>query len=984
MPMGNVQKRAGSLFKGKKTKKKFYETRSFNSKQELIQYFISRGKTAAQASAAWERGYRGTTQKKSSTKPPKEDWLTKHEREKEEREEANRKDLSEGKMKDLSHDIKNMSTKEFVDKHKRTKEYFIKILGDPDKPKNKSKKSEPVSEAEVLEGDLIIVPGMRKMKDRSFTPHKQDRRDHEVEMARSDVYAAVKDATRIYKTIKNRTEDQGLMGWQQSYITLAADYLNSVADSLEHDSKVSEMTGGVLAGGMSNFEEDVAEDQINELSPETLASYKKKAGADATAADKRGDYARGNKRMRGIIKATKKQFDKDAKGVTEGFPHDVDHLPGKTIKHTTNTNCTVCHGRKSMYKLDGKLFADNKPGSTKVKCSTCKGTGDKQGVAEEAEQVDEGYYRIRHWPKGKSTAKFVTIQAKDIKQARSIAQNHPHFKDSDVDSIDRLIDNPTKYGLNPHKVLKLDAAYWSKEKVEQVDEAKKPTAREKEAAALLRSYKINRDNERRVIAKMGNHAYNAALDRWNIINGLTPATKRVISKEKVEQVDEDRVSGHKTYQHHDGSWYVEDENENVVLRNASKGEAEHAVYTGNKKLQQGVTEGLIARTDEFKVELDEDGLVHLLDGEETVRVSMPIDIWKRMAGKKGKVDEFSVEVDDGQVHVLDGEETIRVSMPIDIWKQLGKKGVTENTGNQITDESRSMTVVQYLLDKMLQLQNKAMMAIDRERWSELDQIKDEMEKTENKIRRSGPGGDKRMDDFFKNVGNKNPMDVLDPDDTKTSVKENRWRNRLWSPYWSPSNQERKDQSAVDSETRSARRREQSAGLEDEDNIPQRSNTFIYYIRIDGKILKNKRGELFKFNSTAAANKAINTMQSRPWNKDKTFTVTQNPNDDTGTIKESGHQDDQKEREENLRYSRSRADVAGDVRKNIDPNKKEENCPKCGGDMVSEELMNEKKDACYYKVKSRYKVWPSAYASGALVKCRKAGASNWGNKSKNES
>ena len=41
----------------------------------------------------------------------------------------------------------------------------------------------------------------------------------------------------------------------------------------------------------------------------------------------------------------------------------------------------------------------------------------------------------------------------------------------------------------------------------------------------------------------------------------------------------------------------------------------------------------------------------------------------------------------------------------------------------------------------------------------------------------------------------------------------------------------------------------------------------------------------------------------------------------------------------------------------------------------------KQDACYHKVKSRYKVWPSAYASGALVKCRKVGAKNWGNKSK---
>ena len=54
------------------------------------------------------------------------------------------------------------------------------------------------------------------------------------------------------------------------------------------------------------------------------------------------------------------------------------------------------------------------------------------------------------------------------------------------------------------------------------------------------------------------------------------------------------------------------------------------------------------------------------------------------------------------------------------------------------------------------------------------------------------------------------------------------------------------------------------------------------------------------------------------------------------------------------------------------------------DAITEEEFDEaagEKDACYHKVKSRYKVWPSAYASGALVKCRKVGASNWGNKSK---
>ena len=57
-----------------------------------------------------------------------------------------------------------------------------------------------------------------------------------------------------------------------------------------------------------------------------------------------------------------------------------------------------------------------------------------------------------------------------------------------------------------------------------------------------------------------------------------------------------------------------------------------------------------------------------------------------------------------------------------------------------------------------------------------------------------------------------------------------------------------------------------------------------------------------------------------------------------------------------------------------------------GKRLTEEQFDEaagKKDACYHKVKARYDVWPSAYASGALVKCRRVGAKNWGNKSKKE-
>jgi hypothetical protein len=60
--------------------------------------------------------------------------------------------------------------------------------------------------------------------------------------------------------------------------------------------------------------DDVTEETtVNELSNDLLARYKKKAADQASAADKVGDYAKGNKRFSGIIKATKKQFDNDLK-----------------------------------------------------------------------------------------------------------------------------------------------------------------------------------------------------------------------------------------------------------------------------------------------------------------------------------------------------------------------------------------------------------------------------------------------------------------------------------------------------------------------------------------------------------------------------------------------------------------------------------------------------------------------------------------------
>ena len=55
------------------------------------------------------------------------------------------------------------------------------------------------------------------------------------------------------------------------------------------------------------------ESALSELSTEKLAQYKKASGADAKKADADGDYARGDKRFKGINRATSKQFDNDLK-----------------------------------------------------------------------------------------------------------------------------------------------------------------------------------------------------------------------------------------------------------------------------------------------------------------------------------------------------------------------------------------------------------------------------------------------------------------------------------------------------------------------------------------------------------------------------------------------------------------------------------------------------------------------------------------------
>jgi hypothetical protein len=107
---------------------------------------------------------------------------------------------------------------------------------------------------------------------------------------------------------------------------------------------------------------NMSEGSLKELSTEKLAQYKKAAGADAKKADADGDYARGDKRFKGINKATNKQFDNDLKkhgqqGMAERVRDPEDWDEGNT--EPPNNFAVSINGKKwKVFQGRGK-YADD-------------------------------------------------------------------------------------------------------------------------------------------------------------------------------------------------------------------------------------------------------------------------------------------------------------------------------------------------------------------------------------------------------------------------------------------------------------------------------------------------------------------------------------------------------------------------------------------------------------------------------------------------
>jgi uncharacterized protein YjgD (DUF1641 family) len=137
---------------------------------------------------------------------------------------------------------------------------------------NSINESAELSEAHLEEDDVIVVPGQGRKSKTGFVPHGQSRVDHEVEMARSDLFSAAKNAQQVYSMIKDVSEDEGLDGWVQEKIIKANDYLNTIREYLE-----GKQVQGMNEQGMA---EESSKNKYSNLSNRGVNRGIKRAGDD--------------------------------------------------------------------------------------------------------------------------------------------------------------------------------------------------------------------------------------------------------------------------------------------------------------------------------------------------------------------------------------------------------------------------------------------------------------------------------------------------------------------------------------------------------------------------------------------------------------------------------------------------------------------------------------------------------------------------------
>jgi hypothetical protein len=148
--------------------------------------------------------------------------------------------LSEGKMKDLSMDLRagkdGLSDIEFKKKYSKTKEEMRKAMQD-------SRKEQKVNEADLSEDDVILIPGQGRKLKSGFIKHDPDKAEHEGQTLKNSLHTIIRVAQHLDKELSSRDNFpewvSEKIGATKSMMVSVMDYLIS-AKEMQHDTDAME------------------------------------------------------------------------------------------------------------------------------------------------------------------------------------------------------------------------------------------------------------------------------------------------------------------------------------------------------------------------------------------------------------------------------------------------------------------------------------------------------------------------------------------------------------------------------------------------------------------------------------------------------------------------------------------------------------------------------------------------------------------------
>jgi len=147
-------------------------------------------------------------------------------------------------------------------------------------------------------------------------------RDHEVQMARGDLYKVAKYGIKLHEMLKGVSEEQGLEGWVQAKITKAADYLGSVYHHLDYEMKFDQVSESKKA----NIKEEEA--------TMTVTNADKNANSKAWQ-----EYEKGNPKYKydkDAVPDKPKTKTTDSKSYVDTLAHKLEEAKKKGLYHNVN------------------------------------------------------------------------------------------------------------------------------------------------------------------------------------------------------------------------------------------------------------------------------------------------------------------------------------------------------------------------------------------------------------------------------------------------------------------------------------------------------------------------------------------------------------------------------------------------------------------------------------------------------------------------